>query len=340
MVTKPVKFGIISYGHYFRTNFVVHLAKCPAVEIVGVYNRGEERRLQARQDGYFSTGNLDELLSLPGLEAVAIGSSNAAHKEQVLAAAKAGKHVLCEKPLALELADVDEMVAAAEQKGLVTHVNHGGPYMDRFIRFKSLMEEHIGKVYHCWLRSSRMFGLWSQGARHVAVANPKESGGWTFHHLCHALDEACVLLGTSEAEKVYHVNQKSCPEAPSEEIINSLIHFRNGTTALLTDGTSVGGFGDFGVQGEGGDMRLLGDRITLVRPGPLDPTERPGNRGHVIDEFDVPAGDKMIETVGAKFVQAVRGGKNELLSFRFVSNQYRILNAMRKSAETGQAVSL
>lgn len=340
MSVKPVKTGIISYGHYFRTNFVVHLEKCSSIEIVGVYNRGEERRLQAEQDGYFATSDLDELLALPGLEAVAIGSSNSAHKEQVLAAAKAGKHIICEKPLAIDLADIEVMVKAAEEKNLVTHVNHGGPYMDRFIRFKALMEQHIGRIFHVWIRSSRMFGLWSQGARHVAVANPKESGGWTFHHLCHALDEACVLLNTSDAEKVYHINQVSCPETPSEEMVNSFIHFRNGTTAMLTDGTSIGGFSDFGVQGEGGDMRMYGDEITVIRPAPFDPTSRPGNKSQLIDVFPVPAGDKMIETVGHKFAQAVRGGKNELLSFRFVSNQYRILNAMKQSAQNGQAVKL
>ena len=53
MSIKPVKVGIISYGHYFRTNFVVHLEECSSIEIIGVYNRSEPRRKQAEDDGYF-----------------------------------------------------------------------------------------------------------------------------------------------------------------------------------------------------------------------------------------------------------------------------------------------
>ena len=189
-------------------------------------------------------------------------------------------------------------------------------------------------------RHSRQFGLWNQGARHTAVAHPEDSGGWTFHHLCHALEEACILLDCYRARRVYHMNQVSAPDTPSEEIVNSLVTMENGTTVLLTDGTSIGGFEDMGIQGEGGDLRLLGNTLTVIRPGPPDPTGRPGNLSRLIKSCSVPSGGKMFETVADKFAQAIRGGKNELLSFRFVGNQYRILNAMRESAKTGKSVDL
>jgi predicted dehydrogenase len=340
MGIKPVKMGIISYGHYFRTNFVRHLSNCSSVEIVGVYNRREERRNQAKEDGYWVTGDLDELLAREDIEAVAIGSSNAAHREQSIRSAEAGKHIICEKPLALDLKDIDEMVAAVEKKKLINHVNHPGPYSDRFCKLRDLVNQYGGKIFHCWIRTSRLFGLWNQGARHVAVANPEESGGWTFHHLCHALDEVCILLGSSKATKVYHINQKSCNECPSEEMVNSFIHFDAGATALLTDGTSIGGFSDMGVQCERADFRVFKNTLTAVIPGPHDPTGRPGNLSQQIKTFGLPDEGKMIETVGHKFAQAVRGGQNDLLTFRFVSNQYRIMNAMQESAKTGRVIDL
>ena len=210
----------------------------------------------------------------------------------------------------------------------------------RFQTLKALVKEHAGKVFHCWIRHSRQFGLWNQGARHTAVAHPEDSGGWTFHHLCHALDEACILLDCYRARRVYHMNQVSAPDTPSVEIVNSLVTMENGTTVLLTDGTSIGGFEDMGIQGEGGDLRLLGNTLTVIRPGPPDPTGRPGNLSRLIKSCSVPSGEKMFETVADKFAQAIRGGKNELLSFRFVGNQYRILNAMRESAKTGKSVDL
>ena len=147
---KPVGFGIVGYGHYIRTNFIKHLRLCPSVHIAAVYNRGEERRRQAEADGFRTTGDYDELLAMPDVEAVLVGTANEAHKDQAIKAARAGKHILCEKPLALSLADVDAMVAAAEKAGIITHVNHSSPYGPGFIKFQALCREHAGRVLHFW----------------------------------------------------------------------------------------------------------------------------------------------------------------------------------------------
>src|SRR6218665_145825 len=69
-------------------------------------------------------GSLDELLQNPAVQAVYISTTNELHKAQVLAAAAAGKHVLCEKPLALTLADARERVAACAGAGVVMATNH------------------------------------------------------------------------------------------------------------------------------------------------------------------------------------------------------------------------
>jgi predicted dehydrogenase len=337
---KPVTIGVIGYGHYVRTNFIKHLKACSSLNIVGVYNRGEERRKQAEQDGYWATSSLDELLAIPELESVFIGTANAAHKEEAVQAARSGKHIFCEKPMALTLKDIDAMVAAAEKAGVVTHVNHGSPYGEGFIKFRGLCETEGGRLIHVWRRISRQFGLWVQGARHGAVAHPEASGGWTFHHLCHQLNEACLLLGTSRATKVYHVMHRSCEEAPSEEIVNAFVTFDTGATAHLADGTSIGPFNDMGAQGTKADLRMLNGTITLVKTGPPDPTQRPGNLSGIVQTYKIADTGKNTEKVGDLFAQAVRGGKNELLSFPFIRDQYKILTAMKKSAQTGRVVPL
>ena len=91
---KPIKVGILGYAHYMRGNFVPHIRDNPQLEILGVFNRGEDRRQQAEDDGYFATSDLDELLALPGIEAVVIGTGNVAHKEQAIKAAKAKRERL------------------------------------------------------------------------------------------------------------------------------------------------------------------------------------------------------------------------------------------------------
>ena len=340
MTDKPVKTAILGYAHYMRTNLVKNIRACSSLEIVGVYNRGEDRRKQAQDDGFFATSNLEELFNIPALEAVIIGTANVAHKEQAIMAARRRLHVMCEKPMALSLADAVEMTQEAEKAGIVTQVNHWSPFSPTFIKFKSIVQEKLGKPFHIYLRHTREFGLWSQGARHTNVAHPEASGGWTFHHLCHALNEACILAGTTRAVRVYHLQQKSTPECPSEEFINSLITFDNGITALLTDGLAIGGCGDMGAQCELGDVRLYGGKLQVTTPGPYDPTQRPGSLSKVVESWDVPPGEKEIVRCAHLFAQAIRGGKNELLSFSFIRDQYRILDAMRESARAGKSIDL
>ncbi len=338
MAYQPLKVGVIGYAHYMRTNFVLHLKESKDVEIVGIYNRSEERRKMAENDGFFATSNIDEFFRISGMEAVIIGTANSTHSEFSVRAAKQGLHILCEKPMALNSKDADLMTTEAEKAGVVTHVNHMGVYTTAFQTLKEKAEDCCGKFLHVSMRGSRVFGLWVQGARHQNVANPAASGGWTYHHFCHQLDAVCVLVGSTKVTKVYHIEQKSCQECPSEEIVNALIHFDNGATAFISDGLSIGGYTDTFIQGTTGDARLHNNEITLTIPGPYDRFLRPGSCSIFKKTLSVPDEGKPILTMAKLFTQAVRGGKNELLSFRFVANQYRILDALRKSATIGEAV--
>jgi len=338
---KPVNVGVMGYGHYVRGNFLPQFAASPYINVIGVYNRGEQRRRQAAEDGYWTTGDVNELLARPDLEAVYIGTSNVAHRDLCIAAARAGKHILCDKPLALSLREVDEIIAETRRAGVVTHVNHGTPYSRSFQEFRRLARDRCGRILHVWVRSSRGFGNWAHGARHAAVSHPEVSGGWTFHHLCHALDAACLLV-EQRAVKVYHLMQKSHPECPSEELVNGLVTFEDGATAFLSDGTTIGGFRDMGVIGVDADLRQIGDTLTLVTQGPPAARGRPGILERHEETFRVadPHGEKCVPVVAQAFAEAIRGGENRLLSFEFVREQYRILDALKRSAEAGRVVEL
>lgn len=90
--------------------------------ISGSAARGTE---YAREHGIPKSGtDLAEALADPAVEAVYISTTNEKHLAQALAAIAAGKHVLCEKPLAMTLADASAMVAAAEKAGVVFATNH------------------------------------------------------------------------------------------------------------------------------------------------------------------------------------------------------------------------
>lgn len=98
----------------------------PGNRCVGVFSsqpqRGQEYAAQHNLAKRYAT--LDELLADSDIHAVYISTTNELHKEQCLAAAAAGKHVLCEKPLALSVADALTMVRACDEAGVVMATNH------------------------------------------------------------------------------------------------------------------------------------------------------------------------------------------------------------------------
>ncbi|MNF38983.1 1,5-anhydro-D-fructose reductase [compost metagenome] len=95
-------------------------------DVVAVMSSSLERgRAYAEDMGIANAyDSIDTILADPAVDAVYVSTTNELHREQVLAAAAAGKHVLCEKPLALTLDDAVEMVAACRKAGVVMGTNH------------------------------------------------------------------------------------------------------------------------------------------------------------------------------------------------------------------------
>lgn len=95
-------------------------------DVASLYStsQGHARVFAERHGIASSTSHLPDLLSDRGIEAVYISSTNEKHRAQALAAIAAGKHVLCEKPLAMSVAEAAEMIRAAEAAGVVFATNH------------------------------------------------------------------------------------------------------------------------------------------------------------------------------------------------------------------------
>ncbi|MFJ5956625.1 Gfo/Idh/MocA family protein [Paenarthrobacter sp. NPDC092416] len=123
----------------------------------------------ARYDINHVAASVDDLVSRNDIDAVYISSTNDRHLDQVLAAAQAGKHVLCEKPLAVTVSDAKTMVAACQAAGVVLAVNHHLPAMGTHRRIRELVSNGaVGRplsvaVRHTGLLPERLAG-WRLGA--------------------------------------------------------------------------------------------------------------------------------------------------------------------------------
>ncbi|HEY7035882.1 MAG TPA: Gfo/Idh/MocA family oxidoreductase [Thermomicrobiales bacterium] len=114
-----MRVGIISFAHGHANGNAQCLARLPDVELVAIADDDETRlRAAVARFGGEAYGDYRQLLARTDVDAVIVTSPNAQHAEHVIAAAAAGKHVLCEKPIATSRSDGQAMVAACREHGV------------------------------------------------------------------------------------------------------------------------------------------------------------------------------------------------------------------------------
>lgn len=171
-------------------------ALCGAGEVVQVVQSATARRADdfARAHGIaVAETSLDAVLADAGIGAVYISSTNEKHHAQALAAIAAGKHVLCEKPLAMTVAEAVGMVAAAQAKGVVFATNHHLRCSGSHRAVRGLVAKgRIGRVLSMRLFHAVHLPGHSQGWR---IDSPDAGGGVIPDITVHDADVARFILG-------------------------------------------------------------------------------------------------------------------------------------------------
>ena len=109
-----IRVGIAGCGKIAQTRHLPEYKAHPEAEIAGLFDLNRDRALElAGQYGAAAYDSYEEMLRDPGIDAVSVCSTNVAHADMAVAALRAGKHVLCEKPMATTLPDCERMAAAA-----------------------------------------------------------------------------------------------------------------------------------------------------------------------------------------------------------------------------------
>ena len=115
-----IKIGVLGCGKIAQVRHIPEYADNPNCELVGFFNptRSRAEDMAAKYGGK-AYDTADELLANPEIDAVSVCAANNAHAELTVKALRAGKHVLCEKPMAISLADCEEMVKVAHEEGRI-----------------------------------------------------------------------------------------------------------------------------------------------------------------------------------------------------------------------------
>lgn len=144
---KPVRVAVIGTG-FGSTVHIPALAHVDGIELVAVCSRRQERASRVAAQYNIPTASTDwrDVINDPGVDAVVIVTPPYLHHQMVITAIEAGKHVLCEKPLARNLAETRDMSRLAERAGIVAMVNQPFRYLPIRRRVKELIDEgYIGE---------------------------------------------------------------------------------------------------------------------------------------------------------------------------------------------------
>ncbi|MFO1431839.1 MAG: Gfo/Idh/MocA family oxidoreductase [Candidatus Competibacteraceae bacterium] len=145
-----IKIGVIGYG-YWGPNLVRNFSELPESKVTMVSDINEERLrlVKTRYPAIEVTPDHHVLLSNPEIDVVAIATPVATHYELALKALKAGKHVFLEKPMTETVQQAERLVAEAEQRNLVLHVDHTFIYTSAVRKIRELVESgELGELYY------------------------------------------------------------------------------------------------------------------------------------------------------------------------------------------------
>jgi 1,5-anhydro-D-fructose reductase (1,5-anhydro-D-mannitol-forming) len=257
------RWGLIGASNIAR-EWVIGAIRETGGDVVSVMSSSAARaREYAAANGIPNgTDNLDALLN-SGIDAVYISTTNELHRDQTLAAAKAGKHVLCEKPLALSLDDAHRMLQACRSAGVVMGTNHhlrnAGSH--RAMR-EAIAAGRIGTPLFARVFHAVFLPPFLQGWR---IDKPEAGGGVILDITVHDADTLRFVLGDDPVEVTALTQQGGMASAGLEDAVMGVMRFKSGALAQFHD-AFTSKFAGTGFEVHGTEGSLFGRDVMTQKP--------------------------------------------------------------------------
>ncbi len=290
---RAVRIAVFGGGYGAKVALPV-FSELDEFEPVAVWSRRPERAREWAEEAGVEVGSadIDELLSLPGLEAVHVATPVTMHAEVSIAAAQRGLHVLCEKPLATDLAEARRIAAAVSEAGVVGAVNYGRRFQVARRQFVERVREVVGRprmVFVSLVHSDHA----EPGSRPFTWVQDAEMGGGRLQgYGVHDID--LLLEAFGDIESVAAATEVGVPSrtdsdgvvrpVTAEDAYAILMRFSGGGLGLVSlVATAHHERGDvLEVHGSAGTVRLDADRrlwsgaagSELACEGPLEASSR------------------------------------------------------------------
>jgi len=341
-VVRAAVVGLSMGGHHAAS-----LAKNPRAELAMLCDLDQERAKKMAADLGVKkiTTDYQDVVADKGIDAVVVATPNYLHHPIVMAALKAGKHVCCEKPLAMTPAEADEMVATANKMGKLLMVAVNNRYRDDIQTLKRMIDAgELGKVYFAkagWMRRHGCPAGW--------FGIKKQSGGGPLIDLgVHYLDLAWYLMGCPKPVSVFgstyaeigRRGQKGgwgvgAKDAPFdvEDLAIGMIKCEGGQTLLVEVSWATYVKGDYSwleVMGNQGGASFQ-DGLRIFK-------DMHGTEVDLAPRYDTRMSSHTAEI--DHFVECILTGKECISPGSQGAQMIHMLDAIYRSAETGKLVQL
>ncbi|MBW3628488.1 MAG: Gfo/Idh/MocA family oxidoreductase [Gemmatimonadetes bacterium] len=288
-----VRWGLIGAGDIAEKRVAPALRDAQRSQLVAVSRRQQDRANEfARRFGIERVhGRWEDLVADPEIDAVYLATPVDLHARMAIAAAEAGKHILCEKPMALDVADCDRMIEAAERAGVRLGVAYYRHLFPLVLRLRELLAG--GTLGTPVLAQASAYERFNPPPDHPRawLLDPERSGGGPmFDFGCHRIEVLLDLLGP--ATRATGVTTNAAFERSAEDTAAALFQFASGAVATLTVSHAADEPRDtLDVFCTGGSVhiaRLSGSELRVARGGvESDETHPPAENVHqpLVEQF-------------------------------------------------------
>lgn len=248
---RPLRLGVVGLGRAF-TLMLPTFVRHPAVKLVACADpRIVARDRFVRDFGGRAYDSVEQLTADPEVEVVYLASPHQFHVEQVRTAALFGKHILVEKPMALQLEDCRAMIAAADAAGVHLLVGHSHSFDQPYLTARALIDSgELGAVKMIQAINCTDYLYRPRRPEELVTS---EGGGAIFSQAPHQVEIVRLLAG-SEVRTVRAVTGIWDPHRPVEGAYTAFLTFANGAAASLT----YNGYGHFDTDALNGWIGEMG----------------------------------------------------------------------------------
>lgn len=318
-MSRPIRWGILAPGN-IATKFATGMQTVPQAQLYAVASRNKARAeaFAAEFEIPHAYDSYEALLQNPDVDAVYVAPPHAFHHQLTLLALQHGKPVLCEKPLAINAPQVEEMLSLAERKGLFLMEAVWSRFLPVWVQIRQwLAEDRIGDVRMVMADFCFRSSTWELTDRKF---NPDLAGGALLDIGIYPVQLACMLFGHHPVD----VQSTAHPAATGTDMSSAyLLRYAGGELAVLSSSFEVDGPKEAVIIGTKGRIR-----VPLFWRGDQAILETEGGENEV---FDFPYASSGLQYQAVHMMECLAQGLTEspIMSHDHSRGLIRLMDQMR-----------